>query len=300
MCLEPEERSLVKGFILNRFRGDPDLLGNAMDWLLQKTGIPTVAIIPFVRNALPEEDRLFHRGQLSDGGISIALIAYPYASNMDEFDPLIHESGVTVVTIGDLVSLDGYSAIILPGTKNTEQSLRFLRETGLDAELARAAARGKTIVGVCGGMQLLGHRIDDPYRLEGEGTEGLGLLDISTMLNPEKVTLQRHIGWKGGGIVRGYEIHHGRTTPGPAVHEHLADGLGWEQGSIRGVYLHGLFENTSYRQHFLNALGWQGHSENWFSILDTEIERVASTVQASGWVVGRAADLGPSRIQRSD
>ena len=289
-CLEHDERSLVKGFLLNKFRGDAHLLGNAMEWLQEKTGIPTVAIIPFIRHTLPEEDTLHHRAHSVEGAVNIALIAYPYASNLDEFDPLIYEPGVSVVPIRDAARLDGFAAIILPGTKNTGQSLSSLRKTGLDAEVIRAAAHGTPVVGVCGGMQLLGHCIQDPHRLEGEEMEGLGLLDIMTTLIPEKATRQREVAWTGGEIVRGYEIHHGRTTPGPAVHEYLAEGLGWEQGNIRGVYLHGLFENTAYRQHFLAALGWHGHAKDWHSKLDSEIERVASLVQESGWFVDRPAD----------
>jgi adenosylcobyric acid synthase len=285
MCLEPDERSLVKGFILNRFRGDPALLGNAMDWLREKTGVPTVAIIPLIRHSLPEEDTLHHRAQPVEGTVNIALIAYPYASNLDEFDPLINEPGVTVVPIRDAARLDGYAAVILPGSKNTAQSLRSLRATGLDAELRRAAERGVPVVGVCGGMQLLGRHIHDPHGLEGEEADGLGLLDVITTLMPDKATRQREVAWTGGGMVRGYEIHHGRTTPGPAARAHLEDGLGWEQGSIRGVYLHGLFENTAYRQGFLSALGWRGQAEDWQPRLDREIERVAALVEESGWII---------------
>ena len=287
MCLEPDERSLVKGFVLNKFRGDPALLGNAMDWLREKTGVPTVAIIPLIRHALPEEDTLHHRDRPVDGNVNIALIAYPYASNLDEFDPLINEPGVTVVPIRDAAPLDGYAAIILPGSKNTGQSLRSLRETGLDAEVARAAERGVPVVGVCGGLQLLGHRILDPDGLEGEEVEGLGLLDVTTTLVPGKTTRQREVPWRGGGFVRGYEIHHGVTTPGPKARPCLEDGLGWQQGSVLGVYLHGLLENTAYRQQFLSSLGWRGQAGDWAARMDAEIERVAFLVEESGWMTGR-------------
>ena len=287
MCLEPDERSLVKGFVLNKFRGDPALLGNAMDWLREKTGVPTVAIIPLIRHALPEEDTLHHRDRPVDGNVNIALIAYPYASNLDEFDPLINEPGVTVVPIRDAAPLDGYAAIILPGSKNTGQSLRSLREAGLDAEVARAAERGVPVVGVCGGLQLLGHRILDPDGLEGEEVEGLGLLDVTTTLVPGKTTRQREVPWRGGGFVRGYEIHHGVTTPGPKARPCLEDGLGWQQGSVLGVYLHGLLENTAYRQQFLSSLGWRGQAGDWAARMDAEIERVAFLVEESGWMTGR-------------
>ena len=289
MCLEPDERSLVKGFILNKFRGDPALLGNAMDWLREKTGVPTVAIIPMIKHTLPEEDTLHHQASPVENNINIALLAYPYASNLDEFDPLIHEPNVTVVPIRDSARLEGFAAVILPGTKNTGQSMRSLRETGLDTEVAGAAARGIPVIGVCGGMQLLGRSIHDPHGLEGGDLEGLGLLDITTTLMPDKTTRQREVSWMGGGLVRGYEIHHGLTRPGRRVREHLEDGLGWEQGSIRGVYLHGLFENTAYRQDFLSTLGWRGTTRDWNAWLDKEIDRVASLVGASGGI----SVLGP-------
>jgi len=284
MCLEPDERSRVKGFILNRFRGDPALLGNAMDWLQEKTGIPTVALVPYIRHTLPEEDTLHHRARPLEGDINIALLAYPYASNLDEFDPLINEPGVTVVPVRDSARLDGYHAIILPGSKNTARSLQSLRETGLDAEVAHAVERGVPVVGVCGGMQMLGLRIDDPQGLEGEAAEGLGLLDVTTTLMPDKATRQREVAWEGGTVVRGYEIHHGVSAPGPRARVHLGDGLGWEQGCVRGVYLHGLFENTAYRQQFLSALGWRGIAGDWHARLEAEIERVSAAVEATGWL----------------
>lgn len=283
MCLEPGERALIKGFVLNKFRGDPALLGNAMDWLQERTGVPTVAIIPMTRHALPEEDTLHHRAQSTAGWINIALIAYPYASNLDEFDPLIYERGVSVVPVRDFAHLDRYHAIILPGSKNTAESLRCLRQTGLAAEVTRAAESGVPILGVCGGMQLLGQHIFDPNELESGDTPGLGLLDVTTTLALDKTTRQRQVRWTEGGVVQGYEIHHGRTQAGPQARVHLEEGLGWQQGNIWGVYLHGLLENTDYRQRFLSRLGWQGQAENWHERLESEIERVAGLIETSGW-----------------
>jgi adenosylcobyric acid synthase len=283
MCLEPEEQALVKGFVLNRFLGDPALLGNAMGWLQDRTGIPTVAIVPLIPHALPEEDTLHHRAQPIVGHVNIALIAYPYASNLDEFDPLVYEHGVSVVPIRDYERLDAYDAILLPGSKNTAASLRSLRENGLAVEVAHSAESGKPIVGVCGGMQLLGHRIHDPNHLEAGDIEGLGLLDATTTLELDKTTRRRKVLWVHGGTVEGYEIHHGRTRTGPRVQAHLEEGLGWEQGNIRGVYLHGLFENTGYRDSFLRSLGWQGRAEDWPARIDSEIDRVATLIATSGW-----------------
>jgi adenosylcobyric acid synthase len=232
---------------------------------------------------LPEEDTLHHRAQPIVGHVNIALIAYPYASNLDEFDPLIYERGVSVVPIRDYERLDAYDAILLPGSKNTAASLRSLRENGLAVEVAHSAERGTPIVGVCGGMQLLGHRIHDPNHLEAGDIEGLGLLDVMTTLELDKTTRQRKVLWVHGGTVEGYEIHHGRTRTGPRVQAHLEEGLGWEQGNIRGVYLHGLFENTGYRDSFLRSLGWQGRAEDWRARIDSEIDRVATLIATSGW-----------------
>ena len=172
-CLDPEERALVKGFILNKFRGDQTLLGNAMDWLQERTGVPTVAIIPLIQHALPEEDTLHYRSSFREQQINIALLVYPYASNLEEFDPLIHEPGVNVVPVRDHASLNDYHAVLLPGSKNTATSLQYLRQTGLAAAISRAAHRGVIVMGVCGGLQMLGNEIHDPHQLEshvGRGT----------------------------------------------------------------------------------------------------------------------------------
>jgi adenosylcobyric acid synthase len=281
-CLLPEERALIKGFVLNRFRGDPALLGNAMEWLLAQTGIPTVAIIPLLRHSLPEEDTLHHRAQPLAGQINLALLAYPYASNLDEFDPLIAEPGVTVTPVRDFAKLDEFHALILPGSKNTAASLAHLRTTGLAAEVVRAARRGTPVLGVCGGMQLLGETILDPHHLEAGDAAGLGLLDVSTVLAPDKVTRQIEVGWAEGGRLRGYEIHHGETRPGPQAYPYLDNGLGFQQDNVWGVYVHGLFENAAFQQRFLERLGWEGQVGDWSARLDAELDRVAALVGASG------------------
>jgi adenosylcobyric acid synthase len=280
LCLAPDEQALVKGFILNRFRGDPALLGNAMDWLRERTGVPTVAIVPMIRHHLPEEDAFHHRAAPVPGDVNLALVLYPYASNLDEWDPLLHEPGVTVTPIRERGPLTGFDAVLLPGSKNTAASLRYLRSSGLADELTTAASAGRPIVGVCGGLQLLGRRIEDPLGLEGGDVDGLGLLDVTTTLEGAKTTRETRIPWAGG-TLHGYEIHHGRTTAGPAAIEHLADGLGWEQGAVRGVHVHGLFENTPYRQAFLDGLGWRGTARDWSAHLDAEIDRVAAAVAAA-------------------
>lgn len=283
MCLAPEEQALIRGFVLNKFRGDPALLGNAMDWLEARTGIPTVAIVPMQRHTLPDEDAFHHRAEPVAGEINLALLLYPYASNLDEFDPLIHTPGVNVVPIRSTTRMDGFQAILLPGSKNTAESLRYLHQHRLDEEIMRFAATGKPIWGVCGGLQLLGQHIHDPHALESGNIDGLGLLDLTTTLAPQKVTRQRTIAWQGDTRLSGYEIHHGQTVAGAQVQPHLEDGLGWQQGSVYGVYLHGLLENAAYRQWFLEQFGWQGEVEDWSGRVEAELDRVAELVTTTGW-----------------
>jgi adenosylcobyric acid synthase len=283
LCLAAEEQALIQGFVLNKFRGDPRLLGNAMDWLQERTGVPTVAIVPLIRNVLPEEDAFHHYAEPVAGLVNLALLLYPYASNLDEFDPLIHTPGVNVTPVRTWQALAGYDAILLPGSKNTAQSLRYLRQEGMDAEIEQAAAAGKLIVGICGGLQMLGRRLLDPAGIESGDIDGLGLLDLTTTLAPQKVTRQRTISWVGGDLT-GYEIHHGQTTPGPQVAAHLPDGLGWRAGNVYGVYLHGLFDNPAYCQWFLNQLGWQGQARPWTAVVDAELDRVARLVAETGWI----------------
>ncbi|MCL6511036.1 MAG: cobyric acid synthase [Anaerolineae bacterium] len=284
LCLEPDERAHVKGFVLNKFRGDPALLGDGMAWLQTRTGVPTVAVIPMIPHLLPEEDNIAAIGQREarSAQVRIALIAYPYASNFDEFDPLRHEKGVALMPVRAREPLDKYDAIILPGSKNTAASLRFLLRSGLAAEVVRAARCGVMIYGVCGGMQMLGQALRDPLGLEGGDMAALGLLDVTTELRLHKVTSQRTVRWLDGGEVRGYEIHHGFTVAGPRAQPHLAEGLGWQQDNVIGVYLHDLFANTAYRQWWLSMLGWRGTAQDWTARLDAEFDRVAN-LAASGW-----------------
>lgn len=288
LCLAPEEQALIRGFVLNKFRGDPALLGDGMDWLRERTGVPTVAVVPMLAHALPEEDDIAALAARADRlcpgeerAVRVAILAYPYASNFDEFDPLVDEPGVQVSVLRHRQPLDDFDAVILPGSKHTAASLSALRSSGLAAEVWRAAQRGALIHGVCGGMQMLGHALRDPHGLEGGGEmAGLGLLDVVTELAPDKVTQQREVHCVEVGPVAGYEIHHGLTVAGPRACPHLSDGLGWRQDNVIGVYLHDLFKHTAYRQWWLAQLGWQGAARDWHAQLDAELDRVAQAVMA--------------------
>ena len=141
------------------------------------------------------------------------------------------------------------------------------------------------MLGICGGLQMLGNCIHDPHRLEGGDMVGLGLLDLETTLKPQKVTAQRTVRVVGdeGYEVTGYEIHHGLTKAGPGVRPHLEGELGWQQGNGWGVYLHGIMENTAYRQRFLSRLGWQGESRDWHTLIDDQLNSIAKVISETGW-----------------
>jgi len=270
--LPAEERALIRGFVLNRFRGDAALLAPGPEQLEALTGVPTVAVLPMWReHGLPEEDGVFD--DRSSGGASsvrplrVAVIAYPRISNLDEFQPLRNLPGVRLVWARGLADLDGADWVILPGSKHTTADLAWLRAQGLDLAVARHAGQGGAVLGICGGLQMLGealidlHAVDDPL---GGNAPGLGLLPLVTAFDPDKLlqptqarfaALAEPCGpWSAlsGVAFDGYEIHHGRTAQHPdlpaatvAVHNAAGEVLGWQQGAVIGLYAHGLFESPA-------------------------------------------------------
>ena len=283
MALEPDERALVKGFVLNRFRGDRELLLDAPRWLEERTGVPIVAVVPFVRHVLPEEDAFVEHEALGQGDVRLALVLYPYASNLDEWDPLRFEPGVNVVPIRGRRRLDEFDAILLPGSKNTAASLSYLRASGLAEEIRAAAASGVRLLGICGGAQILGRSIHDPEGVESDArtTEALGLLDIETRFRPSKIVRKRKL-TLGGATLEAYEIHHGEIVPGPRARATLGDGLGWADGGVEGAIVHDLPRSTAWRQRFLESLGWRGQAVDFDRRLDGELDRVARLVDDAG------------------
>ncbi|MFQ3632000.1 cobyric acid synthase [Roseiflexus sp.] len=300
MLLEPEERALVKGLIVNRFRGDPALFEDGVHILEQRSGLPVLGVIPWIEDLhLPEEDAVaLERGNhRSDAGLTIAVIHLPSIANFDDFDPLAREPGVTVRYITHPENMTGAAAVILPGTKHTLAARRWLRERGFDAALQRFQG---AIVGICGGYQLLGEQIRDPSGVEGQGGNepGLGLLPVETIFSAEKRTVQvsaiSHAPWAQGTHLRGYEIHMGRTcstgTDRPLItimqHDGISDGHISEDGRIWGCYLHGIFANDDFRRAWLRRLGW--HADHGSLPLTDPFDRLARHVVAA---------LGEKRIQ---
>jgi len=283
-CLAEEEQKLIKGFVLNKFRGDPKLLGNAMAWLEEKTGIPTVANLPYHRHQLPEEDSFRLSNKWQRDAINVALIYYPYASNLDEFDALNYQSDINLVPVQAIQDLSVFDAIILPGSKNSGKSLSFLQETGLDKKIIEFSQTGKVVLGICGGLQILGTCIKDPLQLEDGDKAGLGLINLTTTLAENKATQQRTLKWLDDKIVA-YEIHHGESVVlNTSVQPFIKNNMGWQQANIYTSYLHGLFDNAVFYNWFMHQLGGAENGINWPQHIDKELDKLADMFELHGWL----------------
>ncbi len=266
--LDAAEQKLIRGFVLNKFRGDAGLLAPGPQMLMDLTGVPTVATLPmWWQHGLPEEDGVFDDRSRSIGQVTktIAVIAYPRLSNLDEFQPLKNIPGVRLLwarSPGDLAGLAATDWVILPGSKHTSSDLAWLRSRGLDQSIAGHADAGGMVLGVCGGLQMLGEALIDPHGIDGNGP-GLGLLSLVTVFEEDKTVQHRRARFEAvrgpwaalaGVEVQGYEIHHGQTSAradmvagGQAATAVMPGGLAWqnEAGNVLGIYLHGLFEDPA-------------------------------------------------------
>jgi len=279
--LEPADRALLKGFVLNRFRGDRKLLEPAPQMLLERTGVPVVGVVPRFAHDLPDEDAAsWTERPRRPGNRVIALAAYPQVSNFDEFQPLSRLAGWDVVLAREVRELEGADIILLPGSKTSPSDLEWLRRRGMDAVIQGHAAAGKPVVGICGGLQILGGALLDPHGVEGSG-EGLGLLPVETTYGAKKrVTHTRQIlsgltgcwaAWNGL-AVEGYEIRMGETRPtGGCAHD--AEGLWFAQGNVFGTYLHGLFENREICERLFGKGSWG------LPDLETTLDTIAAAVR---------------------
>lgn len=283
-CLAEEEQKLIKGFVLNKFRGDPKLLGNAMQWLEDKTGIPTVANLPYYRHQLPEEDSFRLGTTWQRGAINVALLYYPYASNLDEFDALIYQPNINLVPVYQDQDLSVYDALILPGSKNSGKSLAFLQQTQLDKQIIAFHKTGKLILGICGGLQILGLHIYDPLTLEDGDKKGLGLIALNTTLAKEKATQQNSLHWRGATLDT-YQIHHGNTTPlNASVEYFIAQDLGWKEANVYTTYLHGVFDNAVFYNWFMEKVGAPKNGINWKGHVNQELDNLADMFEQHGWL----------------
>lgn len=268
--LEPEERALIRGIIINKFRGQRSLLQSGVDWLQERTGIPVIGVIPWIEHSLPAEDSLDlfeRRTTKTQSELTIAVIRLPRISNFTDFDPLESESSVTVRYVGPKDHLGHPDAVIIPGSKATIGDLLVLQKAGMAEEIQNYAAAGGTVLGICGGFQMLGKILADPEGLEGhEGRyKGLCLLPLKTVITGQKVARQRLVTSnhpQPGLPVSGYEIHQGRTQViEPDLTQPLFEdsnlGVVDSSLSVWGSYLHGLFDNGPWRRAWLNRLRQQ-------------------------------------------
>jgi adenosylcobyric acid synthase len=267
--LEPDERALIRGIVINKFRGQRSLLQSGIDWLQERTGIPVIGVIPWLDQAFPAEDSLslFDRQPNPSGEITIGVIRLPRISNFTDFDPLEAESTVTVKYISPKQPLGHPDALIIPGSKTTIADMIILHQTGMAEKIQNYVAAGGTILGICGGFQMLGKILADPEGIEGqEGRyKGLGLLPLKTVIVGQKVARQRLVtsNFPQEGLpVSGYEIHQGRTRlmeEGGTLSLFDDPNLGVvdESQSVWGTYLHGVFDNGPWRRAWLNRLRQQ-------------------------------------------
>ena len=266
--LPPEEQPLIRGFVLNKFRGDARLLEPAPQMLQARTGVPTVATIPMQWNhGLPEEDGVFDARSSGRGRIhtTVAIVAYPRMSNHDEFQPLLSVPGVRVVWARSPADLAGADWVILPGSKATAADLQWMRSQGLDAAVVAHAQAGRRVLGICGGLQMLGEALIDLHGVDGNEA-GLGLLPLVTLFAPDKTVRRAQVQlpalrgpWSAlaGMALQVYEIHHGQTqlradmeAGQPLRADEPVPGMVWQgaQGHVWGTYWHGMFENAAFLQ----------------------------------------------------
>jgi len=271
--LRPVERPLIRGLLINRFRGRRELFDAGRDWLEQHTGIPVLGVMPMLDELFPPEDSLDlleRRGRKPTAELEIAVLRLPSLSNFSDLDPLEAEASVQLRWVAPGQDLGRPDAVVLPGSKQTLRDLKALKQSGMQAALQRFAASDGHLFGICGGMQMLGRELSDPDGLEGcndRTAEGLNLLPLRTVFHGGKTLRQRssQAHWPGPHassiegsqplLIEGFELHRGSSTALEACEPLCHDGdLGWVQGHVAGTYLHGVFENGPWRRRWLNQL----------------------------------------------
>jgi adenosylcobyric acid synthase len=306
--LDPDERALVRGLVVNKFRGDLALFSDGVQILEEKGNMPVLGVLPYLRNLnLPDEDAVSvedasrHPYTGPTAQTDIAVLALPRISNFDDFDPLKAESGVTLRYVSSAAEFGTPNAVIIPGTKSTIADLDWLRQRGLAEAVTQFAKQGGAVVGICGGYQMLGEAIADPHHVEAklEHTSGLGLLPVCTQFLKEKATfqVQARINCQRGWMTRldestvsGYEIHMGETPSQTAWLEistrngdqvKVADGSVSSDGKIWGCYLHGIFVNDEFRHAWLESLGWERRASSQSEIFNQSLELLADAVEGA-------------------
>ncbi len=290
-----EDRKLIRGFVINKLLGDKAILEAGIRELERLSGVPVLGVLPYVPWHLDDEDRAlftFRPRVQSLDTVRIGVLDLPHASNLTDFKPLELEEDVDIRLVSLRERFEDCDILILPGTKNTLRDLAEARKTGLGERLEAFVNRGGVLLGVCGGFQMLGERLEDPHRMEEGGKmEGLGLLPLVTVFEKEKV-LSQVSGYAPlfRERVRGYEIHHGRSSqtascdPFFLLENGRSEGM-VKNGRIFGTYLHGLFDEGAFRRAFLNYVRnlrglppYTGRGISWQEYVDTELDRLADVL----------------------
>jgi adenosylcobyric acid synthase len=295
--LDADDRALIQGFVINKFRGDMKLFDSGLDEITRRTSWPGLGVIPWLPAArkLPAEDAVaLDSSPSADGALVIAVPMLSRIANFDDFDAFAHEPGVRLQMIPPGSPLPANArAIILPGTKATIADLKFLRAQGWNIDIAAHVRRGGRVVGICGGLQMLGLTITDTDGIEGppESIEGLGLLPVHTrLLNSKRVREVRGTEVTSGAAFEGYEIHVGHTHLEPNTAPWLrfadgtADGALSGDGLVAGCYVHGLFNRAEFRAAWLRSLGFESDGVHQGERVDAALEELAGEL-------ARAVDL---------
>jgi len=290
--IDPEDAAMVRGFLVNRFRGDPALFSDGMRLIAERTGWESLGLIPHFPEAarLPAEDVLGLKGAERPGGKVVAVPVLPRIANFDDLDPLRAEPGVSVVLVEPGRPIPaGADLVLLPGSKTTIPDLAFLRAQGWDVDILAHRRRGGRVLGLCGGYQMLGTSLSDPHGIEGPpGTvAGLGLLDVATVLTPEKrLAAARGVSLPDETPFTGYEMHVGETA-GPDAARPLVrladgrpDGAVSADGLVCGTYVHGLFADEGQRALWLSRLGAAPGPEAYEAVIERVLDRLADHLAA--------------------
>ena len=309
--LSPSEKKRVKGFVINKFRGDASLLTPGLTFLRRKTGVRVVGVIPYFKDiVIPDEDSVSLEGRdrkSASGATTIAVVRLPHISNFTDFEPLEGESDVALRYIDRPGDLRSCEAIIIPGSKNTIADLSWLMKSGCGQEILRHHERGGVVVGICGGFQMLGTMIRDRHGVEGRKREikGMGLLSVETRFLRHKTTFQVEAedmrgptGGRSREKLRGYEIHAGesvlsgegsrfriRSRSGRACLRY--DGAVSRDGRVWGTYIHGIFDNDGFRRSFIDGLKRDGLSTGdgsaafqYAAFKEQQLDRLADLVRS--------------------
>lgn len=302
--LAPEDRAMIRGFIINKFRGDPSLFKDGRADIKARTGWPDLGMVPWLAavRKLPAEDAVVldpNAPAAAARRVKIVVPMFSRIANFDDFDPLQAEADIAFSFIKPGMPIPGDAdLVILPGTKATRADLAFLRVQGWDIDIKAHVRRGGRVLGICGGYQMLGRTVADPGGIEGPAgeSEGLGLLDVATVLTDEK-TLRPVSGHIAGAAFDGYEMHVGRTEgpdlERPFLHmDDTADGAVSRDGRIAGTYVHGLFARGEARAALLAPFNVTSSRRDHTAVVDALLDEIAQDLSAALDIDALAAIAG--------